>query len=126
MLIRIGDEKRESVFLHIDVLKNRIIAQENWIEDTEEVILSVLTKVIQNLPHKVFIYAALLGLVTKDSPEVGRKIIGEVVQRILKESLFEAQDALQVRNFARWLGYLLYLRAVSADAVLQFFSDLVA
>lgn len=78
MLIRIGDEKRESVFLHIDVLKNKIIGKDNWIDDTEQVIHSVLGKVVQNLPHKVFIYAALVGLVAKDSPEIGKNIITQV------------------------------------------------
>ena len=78
MLIRIGDEKRESVFLHIDVLKNKIVGQDNWIEDTEEVIQTVLGKVVQNLPHKVFIYAALIGLVAKENAQICKKLVDQV------------------------------------------------
>lgn len=125
-MIRIGDEKRDDVFLHIDVLKKRIIGQDTWIEDTEEVIHTVLSKVIQNLPHKVFIYGALIGLVAKDNADICKKIVNSVATTVISESLFKQQDAFSVRNFARWLGYLVHLRVVSPAAVLTFFVDLIA
>lgn len=71
------------------MLKNRIVAQDNWIDDTEETILSVLTKVVQNLPHKVFIYASLVGLVAKDNQAICKKIVTHVTTNVLTESLFK-------------------------------------
>ena len=44
---------------------------------------------------------------------------------MVSDSLFKQQDAFQVRNFARWLGYLVYLRVVSPAAVLKLFGDLI-
>ena len=89
MLIRIGDEKREMINAHIDVLKTKIVTQTAWLDDTEEVLLQTLVKVIRNLPHKVFIYAALMGLVACESPEICARIVGQVMEKLISTSLLK-------------------------------------
>lgn len=119
MLIRIGDEKREMINAHIDVLKTKITMQSAWLDDTAEVLQQTLVKVIQNLPHKVFIYAALLGLIACENPEICNQLVGQVLKDLISTSLFKEQDAFSSRNAFRLLAYLVYLRAVSAEAALN-------
>ena len=46
MLIRIGDEKQEAINAHIEVLKTKIATQSAWLDDTEEVLVQTLLRVI--------------------------------------------------------------------------------
>jgi len=125
MLIRIGDEKREMINAHIDVLKTKIVTQSAWVDDTEEILLQTLIKVIQNLPHKVFVYGALMGLIACESPEICRKLVNDVVNSTISTGLLKEQDAFGSRNVFRWLSYLVYLRAVSPQAAIGFLTHLL-
>lgn len=75
---------------------------------------------IQNLPHKVFVYAALMGLVASENPEICNKLVCQVLKDLISTSLFKEQDAFSSRNTFKWLAYLVYLRAVSPEAALGF------
>jgi hypothetical protein len=72
MLIRIGDEKRELIDQHLQVLCNKFVellnkGDQEMLQDA----VSMFRQVIENMPHKVSIYAALVGLmVQNDSPNV--------------------------------------------------------
>ena len=125
MLIRIGDEKREMINAHIDVLKSKIVNQSAWLEDTETVLLQTLVKVIANLPHKVFIYAALIGLVSAENGQLGAKLVAQVMETLISTNLFKEQDAFSGRSVFRWLGYLVYLGVVAPQAALNFLSHIL-
>ena len=64
MLIRIGDEKREMIDSHLNVLKNKICSQTQWDTETDQTLKQTLLTVIHNLPHKVFIYSGLISLIS--------------------------------------------------------------
>lgn len=125
MLIRIGDEKREMINAHIDVLKTKIAMQAAWLEDTEEVLMQTLVKVVQNLPHKVFIYAALMGLIACENPEICAKVVAGVMEKLVAQSLMRDQDAFASRNAFKWLAYLVFLGVVSPQAALSFLSQIL-
>lgn len=70
MLVRIGDEKREMLDAHVNVLKMVICKTEDHLIDTRDELLSTLTKVILNLPHKLKIYAGLIYLINQEKTEI--------------------------------------------------------
>jgi hypothetical protein len=65
MLIRIGDERREMLEQHLDNLKNKCADTSNHEADTKQVLCETLINVIENLPHKVMVYADLIALVAQ-------------------------------------------------------------
>ena len=70
MLIRIGDEKREMIDMHMNVLKNKICAQSQWDSETEQTLKQTLLTVIHNLPHKVFVYSGLISLISTENAQL--------------------------------------------------------
>jgi len=67
MLIRIGDEKRDSIGQHLDVLKGKCLDTDKHEADTLEVMKETLCQVVQNLPHKVYIYGALIAMIAREN-----------------------------------------------------------
>ena len=59
MLIRIGDEKRELIDTHLGVLMAKMADVK---ADELEEVLETFSTVLQNMPHKVALYASLIGL----------------------------------------------------------------
>lgn len=70
MLIRIGDQKRESVEQHVELLKNKIVDVESHEADTFLTIVDTLSSVIFALPHKAGIYAALIASIAQTNQEM--------------------------------------------------------
>ena len=82
MLIRIGDEKREQIDAHVTVLKTKLVElfEKN---DTEMIadVVSMLQQVIENMPHKIVIYAQTIGLLAMTHPQRAEQIVNHVVEK---------------------------------------------
>lgn len=68
MLVRIGDEKRDQIDNHLNVLKTKSVDVGKHEDDTTQTMQQTLCDVVQNLPHKVFIYSSFIALVAKENP----------------------------------------------------------
>lgn len=119
MLVRIGDEKREMLDAHVNVLKTVICKTEDHLVDTRDELLSTLTKVILNLPHKLRIYAGLVYLINQEKSDLAEQLCTALLPALIAES-FNKHDAFASRNVSTWLGYLLKFGLVSQAAADQF------
>jgi len=63
MLVRIGDEKRDMIEKHLFILSGKCTDVERHEVDTVQSMQHTLCQVVHNLPHKVFLYAALVAMI---------------------------------------------------------------
>jgi len=61
MIVRIGDERRHLVNDHVKKLKDFIMLEQTQ-SNYRDLVKDTLVNCIQNLPHKVMLYAALVTL----------------------------------------------------------------
>lgn len=66
MIIRIGDERRMQVEDHLRKLKDQICSDEA-LKHHRQVTIDAFLAAVTNLPHKAFVYGALLALIASDS-----------------------------------------------------------
>jgi hypothetical protein len=78
MLVRIGDEKRELIDQHLGVLRGKCVDREKHEADTLESMQKTLCAVVHNMPHKVFIYASLVALISQEDPSVATILVNSV------------------------------------------------
>jgi len=126
MLIRIGDEKREMIDAHLTVLKNKFVdlLGQNEPEMQKEA-THTLRSVIENLPHKVCLYAALVAMMAGQDAQKTQTLVQEILTSSLSESFVNNQDGFKTRNVFRWLAYMVELNTVSATAASQFLLKIV-
>ena len=70
MLIRIGDERRDQYEQHLSNLKGKCSDTSKHEVDTKQVLVDTLITVIENLPHKVMIYADLIACIAQENPQL--------------------------------------------------------
>ena len=117
MLVRIGDEQQELIDKHLDALKNKIVDSSKHEEDTKQVLMETLQSVLENLPHKAYLYASLMALVAKENASMASEIVSEIFSKIMKESFSESQDPFKIKNLFRWLGYMAHLGVIAPASV---------
>ena len=64
MLIRIGDEKRELIDSHLQVLMTKMADVKG---DEVAEVLETFSTVLLNMPHKVLLYASVVGLLRQNN-----------------------------------------------------------
>jgi len=86
MFIRIGDEKRELIDAHLTVLSNKFTELLNK-QDAEMLadVTLMFRQVIENMPHKVLLYASLIGLMASQDRAKVSILISEVLNSSLTE-----------------------------------------
>ena len=82
MLVRIGDEKREQIDTHLNVLKGKCVGVENHEADTAQVMQQTLCDAVHNLPHKVFIYASFIALVANENQQLASTLVNAVTDSL--------------------------------------------
>jgi len=76
MIIRIGDEKRESRDEHLLKLKTQFVSPFVLMEKTHrQTLVETLLSCIQCMPHKVNLYSTLLAFVAVDDFDFASEII---------------------------------------------------
>lgn len=90
MLIRIGDEKRDQIDAHVSVLKTKFVELMDK-NDSEMIadVLCLLQQVIENMPHKVVIYAQLIGLIAMTHASKAYEIVAHVLNKTVQDQLFD-------------------------------------
>ena len=121
MLVRIGDEKRDVLETHMNVLKTKISNTEGYLPDTREQMLEQFVKVVTNMPHKLKIYAGLIYLIATENAELATGILNELIPALLQVSFTKA-DAFKSRNTSAFIGQL-HKHGLMSDDVLQKFID---
>jgi hypothetical protein len=71
------------------------------------------------MPHKVFIYASLVALISQEDASVASSLVNSVTDS-LKQVFVNDQDAFKSRNVFRFLASLVDLRVVCAQSACQF------
>jgi len=126
MLIRIGDEKRELIDAHLTVLCNKFIELLNkGDQDMLQDAISMFRQVIENMPHKVSIYASLIGLMVQHDSTKVVALLEEIINKSFQEQLVEKRDGFKCRNLFRWFGFLIELRVIGALPACQFLIHLI-
>jgi hypothetical protein len=92
--------------------------------DTKQVIVETLINVIENLPHKVMIYADLLAGVAQENSQIASEIVGEVIKSLIK-SFINEQDSLKSLNVFRWFSALVDRRVICSQTACQFIVNLL-
>jgi hypothetical protein len=82
MLIRIGDEKREVIDAHLNILKTKILElfSKEGEEESQRETLSVFSEVVGNMPQKTLVYACLIALIAVEAPAKAEVILTQTVQ----------------------------------------------
>ena len=123
MLVRIGDEKREVLETHMNVLKTKIAKTDDYLVETRDEMLQQFVKVVTNLPHKVKIYAGVLYLIATENAELAAGIVTELMPLMIQVS-FSKGDQFKCRNVSSWVGQLHKYGLLSEEAFQKFFSQL--
>lgn len=84
-IIRIGDERRSMLDDHIIKVRDSILANESMTHH-RGLVIEVFTQAATNLPHKAFIYGALLALLVQKEESLVRDIIHRMYE-VLQVSL---------------------------------------
>ena len=88
MLIRIGDEKRESIDAHLTVLCTKIVALLGEGDATQLAeATEVFNQVLQNMPHKAHLYACLMALLLRQEPMKGLQLLDTLLKNSLTACL---------------------------------------
>ena len=116
MLIRIGDEKRELIDSHLGVLMTKLSDVKS---DEIEEVLETFSTVLTNMPHKVSLYASIVGLLRLNNHQIAEQLINHILQKTLPK-IFN-QKCFECRNIFRWLGYLVDLNVLAQDDASKFF-----
>lgn len=119
MLVRIGDEKRDVLEQHMNVLKTKITDTDGYVVDTREQLIQQLAKVITNMPHKLKIYTGIIYLIATENAEFAAGILTELFPTLLQVSFIKA-DAFKSRNTSAWIGQLYKYGLLSDEAFLKF------
>lgn len=82
MLVRIGDEKRDQIDNHLNVLKTKSVDVGKHEDDTAQTMQQTLCDVVHNLPHKVFIYSSFIALVAKENPQMASTLVNGVLDSL--------------------------------------------
>jgi hypothetical protein len=83
MIIRIGDEKRESRDEHLQKLKTQFSSPFVLKERSHrQTLTDTLINCIQVMPHKVNIYTALIGSLAVDEFEFANEIVTRTVESL--------------------------------------------
>ena len=87
MIIRIGDEKRHEIDMHIQKTKTNLSSAFVMKDkNNKEVIIDTIATCIKHMPHKVNIYSYLIAALSLDDFDFATLIINKVVQ-LLNECL---------------------------------------
>jgi hypothetical protein len=87
MIIRIGDERRQQKDDHIKKLKAMIL-QDETLKNHRALVTDILLKCVMNMPHKIALYAAIVGSVAVDNEQLATEIVTRVGE-LLQESLVQ-------------------------------------
>ena len=81
MIIRIGDERRRELEDHLYKLRDAILQDER----NRQVVIGAYLAAATNLPHKAFVYGALLAVVMqKENTTSGTGVVTEIVHSIVE------------------------------------------
>lgn len=84
MIIRIGDERRSLLDEHLGKLKDLMLSGESMQHHRQLAVESYIAAAT-NLPHKVYVYGALLALIAADTAKNGglhQDIVNRVVEHL--------------------------------------------
>lgn len=84
MIIRIGDERRSLLDEHLGKLKDLILSGESMQHHRQHAVDSYIAAAT-NLPHKVYVYGALLALIAGDKSKNGglhQDIVNRLVEHL--------------------------------------------
>ena len=73
-------------------------------------VLETFSSVLTNMPHKVLLYASLVGLLPQDKAQT---FVTHILQKTLPE-VFN-QDCFSSRSIFRWFGYLVDLKVIGQE-----------
>ena len=124
MLIRIGDERRDQYEQHLANLKGKCSDTSKHEVDTKQVLVETLITVIENLPHKVMIYADLIACIAQENPQLAQELVNEVVKSLVK-SFINEQDSLKSLNVFRWFSALVDRRVLCSQAACVFIVNIL-
>ena len=119
MLIRIGDERRELIVQHLDVLKGKCSDTSKHEADTKQVLIDALITVIENLPHKVMIYADLIALIAQQNVQMAKDLIDSVLKH-LTDCFINEQDSQKSMCIFRWFSALVDRRVICSKTAADF------
>ncbi|CDW76937.1 cap binding protein [Stylonychia lemnae] len=124
MIVRIGDERRHLRDEHVKKLKEFILLEQTQ-SNYREVVVDTLVKCIQNLPHKVMLYAALITLIGQEDLELATQIVQELFDT-LKLSLFSTQqNATHAKSVLRLIGALTNYKLIDSKLTLEILSKIL-
>ena len=118
MLIRIGDEKREMLDAHLTVIKSKLVELMHQDDQkTQEEVVTVLRDVIENMPHKVYLYASLFGLIAVENMDIATRLFTLIMTTCLNQTLLQDQCGFRSKNVFRLLGYMSNLRVLNSESL---------
>lgn len=117
MIIRIGDERRRELEDHLYKLRDAILQDER----NRQVVIEAYIAAATNLPHKAFVYGALLAVVMqKENTSSGTGIVTEIVHRIvesLQTALVQDRNVPASKNLIRVLAVLVDYGVIAPGAL---------
>lgn len=81
MIVRIGDQKRAHIEEHLTKLRDYLTsddAMKHQRHQTVQTLVSALT----NLPHKAFVYGALISMINVVSPSLATDVIAHMLDQL--------------------------------------------
>ena len=111
-IITIGDERRSMIDDHILKVRDSILHHES-LNHYRGLIVETFVQVSTNLPHKAFIYGALLSLIAQREESLVRDIVHRIFET-LQVSLVEERNVHAAKNLLRVLAITVEYGVVSA------------
>ena len=119
MIIRIGDEKRHELDVHLQKMRthlNSAFVMKD--KNNREVIVETLVTCIKHMPHKVNIYSYIIASLGLEDFDFATIIVNRVVS-LLNECLVQIGDCFMSKNAIRVLANLTQYGLIESEAFCQ-------
>jgi hypothetical protein len=116
-IIRVGDEKRSMIEDHIIKVRDSIVSHEA-LNRHRALAIETFVQVATNLPHKAFVYGALLAYIAQKEESLVRDIAHRLVEA-LQTSLVEQRNVHASKNITRVIAIAVEYGVVSTQVFSQ-------
>jgi hypothetical protein len=112
MIVRIGDQKRAHIEEHLTKLRDYLTSDDTMKHQRHQTVHTVVSA-LTNLPHKAFVYGALITMINIHSTHLANEIVTHMIEQ-LSLSLVSERNVHASKNIMRVLAVLVELGCLAS------------
>jgi hypothetical protein len=119
MIVRIGDERRSMLEEHLRKLRDTLLS-EDTLKYHRHLVINSIVQAVTNLPHKCFVYGALIGIMTQtqNGLNLATEVLALVIES-LQRSLVQERNVPASKNLIRYMAVCVEFGTLSSGCFSQ-------